>query len=140
MSDIKQLTNEAKQYLELKKQIKFLEERQKEIKDRLNDAVKELGETDGRGHITLELDEDLKITNQRRVSKTLNMDVADTLLEERGIKEDCIIMIPTVSEDAIMAAFYKGQLSEEDIDLEFLKSIGYSNTGYYVNWEKSFLV
>ena len=47
MSDIKQLTNEAKQYLELKKQIKFLEERQKEIKDRLNDAVKELGEVDG---------------------------------------------------------------------------------------------
>ena len=67
MSDIKQLTNEAKQYLELKKQIKFLEERQKEIKERLNQAVQELGETDGRGHITLELDEDLKVTNQRRV-------------------------------------------------------------------------
>lgn len=126
MSDIKQLTNEAKQYLELKKQIKFLEERQKEIKDRLNDAVKELGETDGRGHITLELDEDLKITNQRRVSKTLNMDVADTLLEERGIKEDCIIMIPTVSEDAIMAAFYKGQLSEEDIDSMFPAKVSYA--------------
>ena len=47
MSDIKQLTNEAKQYLELKKQIKFLEERQKEIKERLNQAVQELGETDG---------------------------------------------------------------------------------------------
>lgn len=30
-------------------------------------------------------------------------------------------------------------ISEEDIDLEFLKNIGYSNTGYYVNWEKSLL-
>ena len=54
------------------------------------------------------------------------MDVADTLLVERGIKDDCIIMIPTVSEDAIMAAFYKGQLSEEDIDSMFPAKVSYA--------------
>jgi hypothetical protein len=126
MSDMQNLTNEAKQYIALKEQIKFLSDRQSEIKKRLNEAVQELGEVDGRGHITLELDEDIKVTNQRRVSKTLNMDVADTLLAERGIKEDCIIMIPTVSEDAIMAAFYKGQLSEEDIDSMFPAKVSYA--------------
>ena len=126
MSDKQNLTNEAKQYLALKEQIKFLSDRQSEIKKRLNLAVQELGEVDGRGHVTLELDEDIKITNQRRVSKTLNMDVADQLLAERGIKEDCIIMIPTVSEDAIMAAFYKGQLSEEDIDSMFPAKVSYA--------------
>ena len=42
MSDIKSLTNEAKQFLQLKKEIKFLEERQNEIKQRL----KELRERD----------------------------------------------------------------------------------------------
>jgi hypothetical protein len=126
MSNTQNLTNEAKQYIALKDQIKFLSDRQSEIKKRLNEAVQELGEVDGRGHITLELDEDIKITNQRRVSKTLNMDVANQLLEERGIKEDCIIMIPTVSEDAIMAAFYKGQLSEEDIDSMFPAKVSYA--------------
>lgn len=126
MSDKQNLTNEAKQYIALKEQIKFLSDRQSEIKKRLNLAVQELGEVDGRGHVTLELDEDIKITNQRRVSKTLNMDVADQLLEERGIKQDCIIMIPTVSEDAIMAAFYKGQLSEEDIDSMFPAKVSYA--------------
>ena len=126
MSNTQNLTNEAKQYIALKEQIKFLSDRQSEIKKRLNEAVQELGEVDGRGHITLELDEDIKITNQRRVSKTLNMDVADQLLAERGIKEDCIIMIPTVSEDAIMAAFYKGQLSEEDIDSMFPAKVSYA--------------
>lgn len=126
MSNNESLTNEAKQYLALKEQIKFLSDRQSEIKKRLNEAVQELGEVDGRGHITLELDEDIKITNQRRVSKSLNMDTADKLLEERGIKEDCIIMIPTVSEDAIMAAFYKGQLSEEDIDAMFPAKVSYA--------------
>lgn len=126
MSNNESLTNEAKQYLALKEQIKFLSDRQSEIKKRLNEAVQELGEVDGRGHITLELDEDIKITNQRRVSKSLNMETADKLLEERGIKEDCIIMIPTVSEDAIMAAFYKGQLSEEDIDAMFPAKVSYA--------------
>jgi hypothetical protein len=126
MSNTESLTNEAKQYIALKEQIKFLSDRQSEIKKRLNEAVQELGEVDGRGHITLELDEDIKITNQRRVSKTLNMDVADQLLVERGIKDDCIIMIPTVSEDAIMAAFYKGQLSEEDIDAMFPAKVSYA--------------
>lgn len=126
MSNKENLTNEAKQYLALKEQIKFLSDRQSEIKKRLNEAVQELGEVDGRGHITLELDEDIKITNQRRVSKALNMDVADALLAERGIKDDCIIMIPTVSEDAIMAAFYKGQLSEEDIDSMFPAKVSYA--------------
>ena len=126
MSNKESLTNEAKQYLALKEQIKFLSDRQTEIKKRLNEAVQELGETDGRGHITLELDEDIKVTNQRRVSKTLNMETADKLLEERGIKEDCIVMVPTVSEDAIMAAFYKGQLSEEDIDAMFPAKVSYA--------------
>ena len=42
------------------------------------------------------------------------------------VKEDCIIMIPTVSEDAIMAAFYKGQLSEEDIDSMFPAKVSYA--------------
>jgi hypothetical protein len=126
MSDKQSLTNEAKQYLALKEQIKFLSDRQSEIKKRLNEAVQELGEVDGRGHITLELDEDIKVTNQRRVSKALNMDVADQLLAERGIKDDCIIMIPTVSEDAIMAAFYKGQLTEEDIDAMFPAKVSFA--------------
>lgn len=126
MSNTESLTNEAKQYIALKEQIKFLSDRQSEIKKRLNEAVQELGEVDGRGHITLELDEDIKITNQRRVSKSLNMETADKLLEERGIKDDCIIMIPTVSEDAIMAAFYKGQLSEEDIDAMFPAKVSYA--------------
>jgi transcription elongation factor len=126
MSDKKSLTNEAKQYIDLKDQIKFLTDRQSEIKKRLNEAVQELGEVDGRGHITLELDENITVTNQRRVSKSLNMETADKLLEERGIKDDCIVMVPTVSEDAIMAAFYKGQLSEEDIDAMFPAKVSYA--------------
>lgn len=126
MADIKSLTNEAKQFLALKEQIKFLTDRQTEIKKRLQDALTENGETDGRGHVTLELDEDIKITNQRRESRTLNENLAETLLKEKGIYDECIKMVPTLQQDAIMAQVYKGTLTEAEIDELFPAKVTYA--------------
>lgn len=126
MSDIQVLTNEAKQYLALKEQITFLQDRQKEIKSRLSDAVKELGEVDGRGHITLELSDGIKITNQRRESRTLDEDLAKNLLKEKGIYQDCIETVEVIQEDAIMAAVYKGQLTESEVDSMFPTKVTYA--------------
>jgi hypothetical protein len=126
MPDIKSLTNEAKQYIALKEQIKFLTERQSEIKKRLNEAVQEAGEVDGRGHITLELDEDIKVTNQRRESRSLNEDFAISLLKERGIYQECIKTVEVLQEDAIMAAVYKGQVTEAEVDEMFPTKVSYA--------------
>lgn len=126
MADIKSLTNEAKQFLALKEQIKFLTERQTEIKKRLQDALTADGEVDGRGHVTLELDEDIKITNQRRESRTLNEDVAETILKEKGIYDECVKMVPVLQEDAIMAAVYKEQITEADVDKMFPAKVTYA--------------
>jgi ribosome-interacting GTPase 1 len=126
MSDTKSLTNEAKQYIALKEQIAFLQDRQKEIKSRLTDAVKELGEVDGRGHITLELEGGIKLTNQRRESRSLDEDYAVNLLKEKGIYEECIKVVEVLQEDSIMAAVYKGQLTEEDVDTMFPTKVTYA--------------
>jgi hypothetical protein len=126
MLDIKSLTNEAKQYIALKEQIKFLTERQSEIKKRLNEAVQDAGEVDGRGHITLELDEDIKVTNQRRESRALNEDFAISLLKERGIYDECIKTVEVLQEDAIMAAVYKGQVTEAEVDEMFPTKVSYA--------------
>lgn len=126
MSDIQVLTNEAKQYLALKEQISFLQDRQKEIKTRLSEAVKDLGEVDGRGHITLELEGGIKITNQRRESRTLNEDLAKDLLKEKGIYQECIETVEVIKEDAIMAAVYKGQLTEDEVDSMFPTKVTYA--------------
>jgi hypothetical protein len=126
MPDIKSLTNEAKQYVALKEQIKFLTDRQTEIKNRLKSAVSEIGEVDGRGHIVLELDEDIKITNQRKESRSLNEDFAISLLKERGIYNECIKTVEVLQEDAIMAAVYKGQLTEAEVDEMFPTKVSYA--------------
>jgi len=126
MADIQSLTNEAKQFLALKEQIKFLTDRQSEIKKRLQTALQDSGEVDGRGHVTLELDENIKITNQRRESRALNEELAETMLKEKGIYDECVQMVPVLQQDAIMAQVYKGTLTEENIDELFPAKVTYA--------------
>lgn len=124
--DKKQLTNEAKQYKSLKDEVKFLQDRMGEIKERLNNAVKELGEVDGRGHITLELDDDIKVTNQRKVSKVLDNDVAMKILTDKNLLDECAPLVRQIDQDAVMASVYKGQLSEEEVDAMFPAKVTYA--------------
>jgi adenylosuccinate synthase len=116
------LIADTRQYLALKDQIDFLTKRQNEIKQRLVDTVS-LEEPDDKGHRVIKIEDetvgDVTLTRQRRVSKNLDMTIAEDLLTVRGIKDTCIKMIPTLDEAAIMAAFYEGYLSEEDIDTMF---------------------
>jgi hypothetical protein len=116
------LIADTRQYLALKDQIDFLTKRQGEIKQRLVETVS-LEEPDDKGHRVIKIEDEtvgeVTLTRQRRVSKNLDMTVAETLLATRGIKDTCIKMVPTLDEAAIMAAFYEGYLSEEDIDTMF---------------------
>ena len=116
------LIADTRQYLALKDQIDFLTKRQSEIKQRLVDTVS-LEEPDDKGHRVIKIEDEtvgeVTLTRQRRVSKNLDMTIAEDLLTVRGIKDTCIKMIPTLDEAAIMAAFYEGYLSEEDIDTMF---------------------
>lgn len=125
-TDKKQLTNEAKQYKSLKDEVKFLQDRMSEIKERLNEAVKELGEVDGRGHITLELDDDIKVVNQRKVSKVLDSETAMKILTEKNLLDDCAPLVRQVDQDAVMAAVYKGQLTEDEVDVMFPAKVTYA--------------
>ena len=124
--DKKQLTNEAKQYKSLKDELKFLTDRLGDIKTRLNDAVKELGEVDGRGHITLELDDDIKVVNQRKVSKVLDNDTAMKILTDKNLLDQCAPLVRQVDQDAVMAAVYTGQLTEDEVDSMFPAKVTYA--------------
>ena len=125
--DIQSVKDEVRQYVALKDQIDLISTRQAEIKKRLIEAVDELGEFNDRGHRVLALDDDsinvATLTKQRKVSNPLDMDVAETLLTKRGIKDTCIKMVPTLDESA---AFYSGHLSEADIDAMFPEKVSYA--------------
>jgi hypothetical protein len=119
LDDIKK---NVRQFLALKNEIGVLSTRQTELKSRLLNALDSV-EPDDKGHRTMQIIDDhvgeVRLVKQRRVSKTLDMDLAETILTNKGIKDQCIKMVPTLDEGAIMAAFYEGYLTEEDIDNMF---------------------
>ena len=124
------IKSNLRQYLSLKKEVEVLTKRQDELKSRLKSTVEASGETDDRGHVTLKVDDEITgevtLTQQRRVSKTLDMDIAEALLKERGIYDKCVKMIPVLQEDAIMSCVYTDELSEADIDRMFPSKISYA--------------
>lgn len=123
--DTTNIKRKVQEYKRLKEEIGFLTTRQNEAKKSILEDVTAYGEEDGRGHIILEFD-DIKITNQKRVSKALDMETAETILAEKNLTERCVQMVPLLDEDAIMAAFYEGQLTEEDIDSMFPAKVSYA--------------
>ena len=123
--DINTVKQTVKQYLSLKSEIDLLTDRSTELKKRLTEDVEELGKTDERGHIVLELDE-AKLTKQRKVSKNLDMNIAEKLLKERNIYDKCVKMMPVLQENEILACVYTGELSESDIDEMFPAKVSYA--------------
>jgi len=128
--DINQVRELVQQAAALKEQTDLLTKRQSEIKARLTEVVDELGEVDGRGHITFEVDDSVSgiksISKQRRVSQSIDMDVAESILAAKELTDDCVKQVPVLDEDAIMAAYYQGKLTEEDIDKMFPKKVSYA--------------
>jgi hypothetical protein len=124
-----ELKRNVRQYLALKGELEVLTTRQLEIKKRLIEVVEEEPANDN-GHRLLSVEDDIvggvTLTRQKKVSKNLDMDVAEEILTKKGIKDTCIKMMPVLDEAAIMAAFYDGYLTEEDIDTMFPAKVTYA--------------
>jgi len=120
--DIDSIKRSARQYAALKDEITLLTNRQNELKSRLMSALDEV-EPDTSGHRVFEFTDpnmgDVKLTKQRKVSKNLDMQIAEEILSDKGIKDACIKMVPMLDEAAIMSAFYEGYLTEQEIDAMF---------------------
>lgn len=127
--DIVEVKNTVRQYVALKEQMDLMSKRQSDLKAQLIEVVDAYGEVDGKGHIVFEIDDEIsgvgKLVKQRKTSKSLDMSVAETLLEDKGL-DTCFKTIKVLDEDAIMAAFYKGDLTEDEIDSMFPSKVTYA--------------
>jgi hypothetical protein len=121
--NIHEIVDYVRQNVTLKERIDELTAIQSDVKKNLKQGIEELGEADDRGHIVVEFDEEVagirRVMQQRRVSKTLDINAAEKILKEKGIHDQCVTMVPVLNEDAIMAAYYEGAVTEEDIDTMF---------------------
>jgi hypothetical protein len=123
MSDMDNIRREVKEYVTLKDQIDMLGDRRDVIKKRLLSYAESLGTPNEKGSLILEVNEldtgTRSVVKQRRVSKVFNSSAADAILNAKDLRSTCIKIIEVIDEDAIMQAYYQGQLTDEDIDTMF---------------------
>ena len=118
--DPNDITAQAKQYSFLKAQIDYLEKQKKELHSVLMEKIDESGVVDDKGNIILDLpaavDGYVAFMKQRRVSRKINEDVAEEIITAKGLEDKLYKTIRVVDEDALMAAMWNDELTEEEVD------------------------
>jgi len=121
--DIKELTEYVRQNAVLAERIAELSAIQSDLKNNIREGVKELGVESDKGHIVVELNDEVSgvknVMQQKKVSKNLDMDVAEELLKSKGLYDKCVEMVPQLNEDEIMNAYWEEKITEDDIDAMF---------------------
>lgn len=118
------LLNQAKEYAFVKAQLEYLEKQQKELREKLFEAIETSGETDDKGNIVLELPSEVdgfvSVVKQKRVANNkVDEEVAEEIITSKGLEDTLYKTIRVVDPDAVMAALYNDELTEEDVDRMF---------------------
>jgi len=112
--------SQAQQYAFFKKQVEYFQEQMKSLREDLFTHIEENGETDDKGNVIFELPQEIEgftsITKQRRVTRKIDEDIAFDLIDEKGLRDKVIKTVEVIDEDALMAALYSDELTEEEID------------------------
>jgi exoribonuclease R len=121
--DLPEIIDYVRQNTVLSERISELTAMQASIKKQLKEGIAYLGVENDRGHIVIEIDDEVSgvksIMQQKKISKSLDIEVAEEILKDKGIHERCIQLVPVLNEDEIMAAYYEGIITEDDIDTMF---------------------
>jgi hypothetical protein len=105
----------------------MMDTRSKELREKLFAALDSVGEEDTNGNIIIQLDKAIdgvvRLEKQRRVSRKLNEALAETLIDEKGLGDTLYETKRVINEEALMAAYYNGDITEEELDEMFPVSV-----------------
>lgn len=126
-ADKDSLINQAKEYAFIKSQLDYLEKQQKELREKLFEYADSSGEVDDKGNIILELPEEVNgyssVIKQKRVTRKVDEFVAEEIITEKGMEDTLYKTVRVVDEDALMAALYNDELTEDEIDRMYPQKI-----------------
>ena len=121
------LISQTKEYAFIKAQLDYLEKQQKELREKLFEFLDGSGEVDDKGNIILELPQEvdgyLSVIKQKRVSRKVDEFIAEEIITAKGMEDTLYKMVRTVDEDALMAALYNDELTEDEIDQMYPQKI-----------------
>jgi hypothetical protein len=81
------------------------------------------GDEDSNGNIVLPLDDAIEgvvaLEKQRRASRKLDEALAESIIDSKGLGDTLYEIKRVVNEEALMAAYYNEQITEEELDSMF---------------------
>lgn len=118
---------QVREYVRAKQAMDSLDKRAKELRDVLMQALDLQGEEDSNGNIILPLesavDGVVSLEKQRRVSRKLNEELAESIIDAKGIGDSIYETKRVINEEALMAAYYNDQITEEELDSMFPSNV-----------------
>jgi hypothetical protein len=130
--DIDAVAAKAREFSQARSQEKVIKSYKETLRDALLTIVELEGEEDADGNVVLELPEQVldiaRLVKQRKTSNGLNGQVAEEILREAGLWEQCTETVHVLDEDKVMAAHFNGDLTEEQVDLMFPTVVTYAFT------------
>ncbi len=115
--------SQIREYIKLSQAIDSLEERKKELRTKLFDLLDAEGEEDGKGNVLYQFDSPIegvtRLEKQRRATRKLDETVAEEIITAQSLEDEVYKMVRVIDEDALMAAYYEGKITEEQIDQMF---------------------
>lgn len=118
---------QVSEYAKVKASIDIMETRSKELREKLMERLDLGGMEDDKGNILLDVPGAAggiaRIEKQRRATRKLNEGAAEMIIEAAGLEDSLYEMKRVINEDALMAAFYEGTITEEQLDEMFPVSV-----------------
>lgn len=119
--------SQIREYIKLAQAIDSLEERKKDLRTKLFELLDAEGEEDEKGNVLYQFDSPIegvtRLEKQRRATRKLDDEKAEEIIESAGISDDVYKMVRVIDEDALMAAYYEGKVTEDQIDEMFPTTI-----------------
>jgi hypothetical protein len=118
---------QIREYNMVKAEADRASKRQKELRDALMETIKYAGYVDDQGHYWLELGEEIDgvtaLQGECRVSRGLDEEAAADIFAARGVEDTCYKTVQVVDQDAVYAAVFADELTEDDVDAIFPKKV-----------------
>jgi len=129
-ADPEDFKTQVAEYIRLKASMKLMESRTKELNKLISQKIDEQGYEDNDGNWLIDLETPIdgisRLEKMRKSSRKLDEDVAETIIVAAGIEEEVYEMVKTLSEEKLMAAYYDGKITEEQLDTMFPVAISWA--------------
>jgi SMC interacting uncharacterized protein involved in chromosome segregation len=118
------------EYIRLKASMKIMETRTKELNKLITQKIDQDGYEDSDGNWLIDLESPIdgisRLEKMRKSSRKLDETVAETIIAAAGIEEEVYEMVKTLSEEKLMAAYYDGKITEQQLDEMFPVAVSWA--------------